>query len=737
MKKMLVFLVLLFMPAFCYGMEIVKNGEPAAVIVTGEDVPYMVEFAASELQHYIEKISGAKIPIQNSISRGRGVRNIFVGESFHTEQAGLSTAGLSWDGFKIITSNSNLYLFGRDYKGKDPIEGMIHPFQLIHSYNQKLKLNRHGETGTLFAVYRFLEDYCGVRWFMPGELGEVVPEMKDIRVEDIDFKKSPDFEYRFLYHCLLNRSDDQALWYRRAGFGAPYPVQIMHSFWRMNRYAGINPEFFALVDGERDFDITCLGQGNLCLSNEGLLEQWVSDIRKYFDANPEQYLYPVMPNDHFRRICDCPECQAQIDESMGPRGRFSNYVWGFVNKVAKEIYKTHPDKLIGNCSYSGFAWPPNNIEKMSPNIAVSITKARVNNWDNENQGDARRKIIDAWAEKTEYIYTWEYYNWATMRPHLRDVPVLFSRYISDDLKYLRGKSKGEFIEAMDKDWLMHPPALNHLNIYLTGKLLWNADLDVDELLEDYYSKFYGPAREEMKAFWTLGEKTWTTDLEDRSIEIYYTLYTREIIDALHSYLKNAIDETPEGSVYRKRVEFILSEFEPVVEKVRNYRIANKPSSPCIYTMGGLEFDAEIEKIGGVILGSSSIKNREIKGGALKGEITGLDPQVLFRLTSPVDSSKVNYLKIGMKAKTAFERHAQFFLNLPTPHPSGSPQGRGGYVLFDIVGDGEFYEYVIPLYDSRNWDKVGKIENIRIDPTEIGTEGDTFEVYYIRLMSEIN
>ncbi|MBN1446160.1 MAG: DUF4838 domain-containing protein [Candidatus Omnitrophica bacterium] len=728
MKKTLVFLLLLSIGTLCWGMDIVKDGEPAAVIVIGENVPYMVEFAAAEFQQYIEKISGAKLSIQKTRFSMEGISNIFIGESSYTENAGFSTEGLSWDGFKIISKGGDLYLFGRDYKGKEPIEGMIHPFQLIHGYNKNLKLNRHGETGTLFAVYRFLEDYCGVRWFMPGELGEVVPERKNIQIGEMNFQKSPDFEYRFLYHCLFNKSDDQTLWYRRAGYGAPYPVQIMHSFWMMNKYSKTNPEFFALIDGERDFNITCLGEGNLCLSNEGLLKQWVSDIKKYFDQNPEQYLYPVMPNDHYRRICDCAECQAQIDESMGPRGRFSNYVWGFINKVAKEIYKTHPDKLIGCCSYSGFALPPSNIE-LSPNIAVSITKCRANNWDNENQGHERRKIIEAWAERTKNVYTWEYYNWATMRPHLRDVPVLFSRYISEELKYLKGKSKGEFIEAMDKDWLMHPPALNHLNIYLTGKLLWDADLDVNELLEDYYAKFYGPAKEAMKSFWTLGEKTWTTDIKDRGIEIYYKLYTREVIDKLHSYLKKAIDETQEGSVYRKRVEFILSEFEPVVEKVRNYRIATKPSISCGNTVMGLEFDRETEKTGGVILGSGSIKDRELKGGALRGEISGKDPQILLRLTAPVDSAEVKYLKIGMKVKTEFERHAQFFLNIALP-------GRGGYIEFDIVGDGEFYEYVIPLYNSRNWDKVGDIENVRIDPASIGTEGDTFEIYYIRFMNKI-
>ena len=36
-----------------------------------------------------------------------------------------------------------------------------------------------GSAGTLYGVYRVLEE-LGIRWFYPGEIGEVVPNKKDI-----------------------------------------------------------------------------------------------------------------------------------------------------------------------------------------------------------------------------------------------------------------------------------------------------------------------------------------------------------------------------------------------------------------------------------------------------------------------------------------------------------------------------------------------------------------------------
>ncbi len=55
--------------------------------------------------------------------------------------------------------------------------------------------------------------------------------------------------------------------------------------------------------------------------------------------------------------------------------------------------------------------------------------------------------------------------------------------------------------------------MTHLNLYLTGKLFWNADEDVDKILDEYYRLFYGDAADEMKLFWGLAEKIWMKKLD--------------------------------------------------------------------------------------------------------------------------------------------------------------------------------------------------------------------------------
>ena len=67
------------------------RGEVKA-IVTGFNPTQSEKTGAEELQHYLEKITGEKIPIRNMTGDIPPV-SIFVGRSKITENAGIKTAG--------------------------------------------------------------------------------------------------------------------------------------------------------------------------------------------------------------------------------------------------------------------------------------------------------------------------------------------------------------------------------------------------------------------------------------------------------------------------------------------------------------------------------------------------------------------------------------------------------------------------------------------------------------------
>jgi len=557
----------------CLGLDIVTSGRARSVIVVDAQPTRAAALAARELQHTLAKITGASIPIQKTKADGETV-HIFIGESSHTKTLGLAVEDLPWDGYRMVSGDKWLALLGRDHKGARLWLQYGYPDSY---YNTKLGIGQYGQTGTLYAVYRFLEKFCGVRWYMPGELGEVIPRRKDIRVESgLDVRNAPDFEYRQInFGTWLGRSDELALWYRRLGFGAPYKADVNHSFWRFrNRHKKTHMEYYALVNGKRDYDITGLGCGNLCLSEPGVLKAWIDDLNTYF-KDPYMRCYPVVPNDTFqKRICDCPKCQSLVDTSMGEDGMHSDYTWGFINKVAEGVYPTHPDRLVGCLAgYVSYGRVPKHVT-FSPNVAAVMHRFTPRYW-NDAYKAKQNAMLEAWRRAVRHVYVWNVYWWAAEWDTLCGRPLLFAHDLSDDLKYLKSKCKGMTIYAITRRSSvrskqgrgLHHPGLCHLSFYLTGKLLWDADRNVNELLEQYYTEFYGPAREPMKAFWELAEKTWATDHPRRKLGYPRTagvVYTRDVMNGFRSFAKDALAKTAPGTVYRKRVELILSELLPEV-----------------------------------------------------------------------------------------------------------------------------------------------------------------------------
>ena len=83
------------LPVFAFGAGfIVQDGHPCAEIIIAEEPPRTTRLAAQELQAYVEKITGATLPITNAPASDVPVK-IYIGRSTHTDQLGLSNEDLN------------------------------------------------------------------------------------------------------------------------------------------------------------------------------------------------------------------------------------------------------------------------------------------------------------------------------------------------------------------------------------------------------------------------------------------------------------------------------------------------------------------------------------------------------------------------------------------------------------------------------------------------------------------
>jgi hypothetical protein len=521
---------------------IVKDGNPQAEIVVSKDAPRMAKLAAEELQTYLVKISGAKLPIANAPGKDVPVQ-IYVGRSADTDRLKITEEGLKNGAFRMVSGKNYLVLLGHDsdYTPKEPhlrnhgdmarlmadwdkITGEKWGFPLANLHKQysggNMKVWEKDERGSLNAVYEFLR-MQGVRWYVPDPIGEIVPEKKSIALPEIDKTVRPDFAMRFPYQYFRMFSHegttrDELLWQLRLGLSQAPDLMGEHE---MAGGHGINhvhsrdeikkahPEYFALFGDKRS---TGPYAGAPCLSSEGLFQQNVKYVLAMFDLY-DAPMVSVMPEDGYGTLCQCELCKGKGTPERGWDGQLSDYVWDYVNRVGKEVYKTHPNKKISCLAYGSYALPPLKIAKLSPNIVVGIAQARRDFYDTEKFNNAvalRRSWLAKLPEGHAPLWIWEYYLHNRPGSTYGALPVFFPHTIAKDLRSLKGISKGDFIEVYREQKGISELAVDHLNLYVTARLWWNADQDVNALLDEYYSLFYGPASKEMKAFIEYSEANW-------------------------------------------------------------------------------------------------------------------------------------------------------------------------------------------------------------------------------------
>ncbi|MEM7010407.1 MAG: DUF4838 domain-containing protein [Verrucomicrobiota bacterium] len=531
------------LPAFCFAETfIVENGESNAEIIIADDPPRGTHLAARDLQVYVEKITGAQLKI-TAEPTGKAVK-IYVGESEYTQELGIETDALKYGAYRIVSGDDWLVLIGQD-SNFTPIEpwpksnadiasgrmqaewdkitgaqwGYTHS-QLHKHYSgrnhlfgtaDETKTDEDGnvhvwtydERGSFNAVCGFLRD-LGVRWYMPGDIGEILPETKSIALPKVDKTVHPDFPMRILNFRPAVYGRDAMMWGFRLGVRQPYGRQAAHGMAKMTdneRTLKNHPEWFALYGGKRQNDPQ-IKNNQLCYGNEELLRETVRFCQVQFD-HFDMDVVSVQPPDGYTAICQCPLCAGKDSPELGYRGMLSNYIWDFVNRVAKEVGKTHPDKKISNLAYGIYTEPPTNIDKLEPNIQVIIVGGR--RPLNEDREDLRQ-LRAGWARKTDTpVEIFENYPFTGRGFYL---PAYFPRKLGEEINETKDQTRGEDI-WITMDFKENAIGYNHFLLYFTARMYWGGkEQDAGAMFDEYVEKFYGPAAAEMGAFFAYCEDHW-------------------------------------------------------------------------------------------------------------------------------------------------------------------------------------------------------------------------------------
>jgi len=514
-------------------MTIMEEGKPRATIVVAAQPSKAEQRAARELQRCFWRMASRagekaeKLPIVSEDDEIRGPR-IFVGRTDRVRKLGLRFDDLADHGFKIRTVGTDLVLCGKD------------------------------DLGTEYAVYTFLEKYCDVRWFWPGELGEYIPRRRTVRIGQIHDDQEPDFH--------LVRFGRDHLWRKRNKLVRGPRYSGGHSWGRMippAKYGPTHPEYFALVGGTREKDWKGYdGQHGyqLCTTNPEVIRICVEYVRKFFDDHPDVKMYCVGANDG-GGFCECDRCVAlgvgrasdtKIDRKANPRF-LSDRIYAFTNEIAKEIKKTHPDRYLIQLAYSYYADPPAQVRPLD-NVIPWLTLNCEGNYD-PSYKNKQWDLLQRWSKLCKKLFIYEYFNhtWKLQLP--RAMP----KVIAEAIPTYRRAGAEMFAAQSGNDF-----ATEGLDFYLVAKLLWDSSLDVQALVDDYCEKAFGRAGAVMKRYFERLEDHWAGSVRafnpDRhpvgSHEQYRTMFSPEAMTELKGYLLKARKQSQPGQD-RQRVEFML------------------------------------------------------------------------------------------------------------------------------------------------------------------------------------
>lgn len=547
------------------GFEITSD---TVIWIGPETEGTVVEFAADQLQSFISKIAEFELPVRR-IDSGFSLDSldqkvILLGQTALTEELNRSLSSAPSDAFVIRTNEDWMVIAGRDNLDAYDKQGM------------RVAM----EAGTLHGVNALME-HLGLRAFFELPELDVMPGDPSLVIPYSEFRDAPYFPF----HLVYGRSKS---WTTHLKGGGQKAVYDQHTFkgWP-DQYGPSKPDWF--LTGE----ISEAGH-YIDFNNPEVRATILSLARAHFDWGGNYY--DLIQNDGF--FYDRTQYVSSNVTHENYLSLHSDMMMGNFAEIAEELLLSHPDKKVVLCAYDSYSMPPEEWEDLPANVVVHVALRRRNNVLEEGKRE-NRELLNAWLDlNPSEIYWWEYFGLGK-KPWFNESYELFPRFIpqviEDDIRYLAELRKSN--PALQGEWLFHNFRSDELNgwwctinAYLIGKLLWNPFSDVDALLDDFYTKAFGEASDEMKAFYQLCETAWMDGArlcvdsnppdflrDKRNVawgramghhyfdihfekEDFRPAWPDSVVTRLEGLLESAVEKVADGP-HRNRVDYVVEGFD--------------------------------------------------------------------------------------------------------------------------------------------------------------------------------
>ena len=420
--------------------------------------------SVADLALYIEKMSGAKVPVVRG-APGAGDQRVAiligslaarafgpVGKSYPYKQA-----------FRVVVSRKGVGLYGES--------------DLAASY----------------AIYEVL-DRLGCRWFMPGEMGEEVPDRATIALAEMDLEAAPGTIYRGIWYA------DEA--YRRRNRMGGLQLSAGHALelsYLTKDDLAKHPEWQATDAGGKPV------RGRYKWSNKDLAAAIAEKILARHATNP-QPSYSLSPGDGI--AFDSSAADKALDagdfDTTCQMTSLTDRMLVIANRIAARVNAKLPDVLFGMLAYVQYTRPPvreTPHANIVPQIAP-ITYSRAHPMDDDRVPGNKdlRYIVEGWGRKAAAT---SYYFYAYFLAEVTAPNPMLTKW-GRDVPYVLAKGNCRFWQP---ETLPNFEVMMHA-LYMGNRLAWDPKLKPAAVYREINERFYGHAARQMTAYWTFVDRVW-------------------------------------------------------------------------------------------------------------------------------------------------------------------------------------------------------------------------------------
>ena len=406
------------------------------------------------------------------------------------------------------------------------------------------------EHAVLYGIYKFLEKYAGVRYFLPGL--EKIPA-GDITFDEgvlIDF--APIFESR---QINWNAVASSAEWCTKQGINN-CDADMSGKFGGKWSYGGLFVHTIGRLT-ETGGDAS----DNPCLCDPENLQKAIKNVRAALAKNPNTDIVSVSQNDN-NNYCKCEKCQAIDAEEGSPSGNMLR----FVNAIAADIAEDYPHVVVDTLAYNYTQAAP-KITKPLPNVCIRLCSIRccfmhpLTKCPNKSVWTRTPRLVHdivEWGKICNRIYIWDYTtnfkfyvptyaNFGALRENMRF-------YVDNHVRGMFPQGNSQSISG----------EFGEVRAYLLAKLMWDPYMSEEEYythMDEFLEAYYGDGWQYIRKYIDK-----TTELAaDGCMNIYenpFTAITREeyseneaYFDELWQKAEELADEDHKENVRRSALQW--------------------------------------------------------------------------------------------------------------------------------------------------------------------------------------